>query len=211
MIISHEHKFVFVQVPQTGSSFIGNYLINHFAGKSVLDKHSVYTEFLDTATQKEQSYWSIVGKRNPLDRATTRFARHLNKSGIRPTSIREIQTLFEDWFWERFIKRNKRISDPHLRESHPFVDYMIGQENLEQDLARVLNELGLEVARIPKWRKRTKNKLDHYSQYYSDALIPLALETFRDEMSMLNYEIPAWCSRRLNLESSIQDLVGRTQ
>ena len=85
MIISSEYRLVFIQVPQTASTFLGKFFVDVFEGKQILGKHSTYKEFLNVATPDEKTYRSIIGKRNPLDKAATRYARRVSRRGIRPS------------------------------------------------------------------------------------------------------------------------------
>ena len=117
MIISHEHNFVFVQVPTTGSTFLGRFFEQEFGGELILDKHSTYTDFLEIATQEQASYRSIIGKRHPLDMLTTRFARRIKRSGVRHASIEETQADFERWLWEKFIRQKHKRLNPHIKHS----------------------------------------------------------------------------------------------
>ena len=109
LIISSEHRFVFVQVPQTASTFLGNFFVERFAGKNMLDKHSTYREFLEVATAEEKTYRRIIGKRNPMDKAATRYARRVERRGIEHRNTEQRLADFESWFRERYveIKRNK--------------------------------------------------------------------------------------------------------
>ena len=186
MIISREHRFVFVQVPQTASTFLGNLFIEKYGGEKILDKHSTYTEFLKVATEDEKTYAVMIGKRNPMNKAATRYARRVERRGIEHRNMEEILNDFEINKW-----------NPHLRECYPYADHVISQENLVHDLCATFSALDLAADDIPPWSERTGKKLDHYSHYYSDALVPLALEAFGNEMDQLNYKVPSWCERRL--------------
>ena len=45
MIISHRHRFVFVELPRTGSSAVRRELRELYDGVPILHKHSTYDEF----------------------------------------------------------------------------------------------------------------------------------------------------------------------
>ena len=197
LIISSEHRIVFVQVPQTASMFLGNFFTEQFEGKQVLDKHSTYTEFLEVAAEDENTYRTIIGKRNPINKAATRYARRVERRGIEHRYMEEMLTDFEIWFRSRYVDIERNKWNPHLRESYPYMNHVIRQESLVSDLRATLSALDLAADDIPPWSEKTRNKLGHYSHYYSDALVPHAVEAFRNEMDQLNYEVPAWCERRL--------------
>ena len=200
LIISHEHRFVFVQVPQTASTFLGNLFIEKYGGEKILDKHSTYTEFLKVATEDEKTYAIIIGKRNPMNKAATRYARRVERRGIEHRNMEEILNDFEIWFRSRYVDIERNKWNPHLRRCYSYADHVISQENLVHDLRATFSALDLAADDIPPWSETTRKKLDHYSHYYSDALVPLALEAFGDEMDQLNYKVPSWCERRLAAE-----------
>ena len=54
MIISHKHKYVFIELPMTGSTAINNELRENYDGIYVLKKHSSYRDFLKDATEAEK-------------------------------------------------------------------------------------------------------------------------------------------------------------
>ena len=68
MIISHKHKYVFVELPQTASSAIAKELKANYDGHEILFKHALYsTDFLKQAKPEEKAYKVISGMRNPMD------------------------------------------------------------------------------------------------------------------------------------------------
>ena len=106
MIINHEHRYVYVEVPRTGSSAVRKELQEMYGGEHILRKHATYRDFLRQATQDvrdfaakmprsngrtgsigtvatedEKTYFVFSGIRNPLDVAVTRYV-HL-KSNVK--------------------------------------------------------------------------------------------------------------------------------
>lgn len=73
MIISGEHRYVFVELPRTGSTAIRKELLNQYGGRKILQKHSTYQEFLRTANEEEKRYFVFSGVRNPLDDAVSHY------------------------------------------------------------------------------------------------------------------------------------------
>ena len=83
MVISHLHRYVYVEVPRTGSSAISRELRENYDGEQILRKHATYRDFLREATEDEQSYFTFSGVRNPLDVAVTRYV-HLTRNPKEP-------------------------------------------------------------------------------------------------------------------------------
>tara|TARA_R110002124_G_scaffold175649_1_gene343464 strand:- start:41 stop:211 length:171 start_codon:yes stop_codon:yes gene_type:complete len=56
MIISHKYKYLFVEVPHTGSTSISEELVANYDGHPILKKHSQYIDFLRQASKEEKDY-----------------------------------------------------------------------------------------------------------------------------------------------------------
>lgn len=73
MIISQTHRYVFVELPRTGSTAVEKELIASYDGKRILKKHSTYRDFLRQASADERSYFAFSSIRNPMDDAVSRY------------------------------------------------------------------------------------------------------------------------------------------
>ena len=73
MIISHRHRYVFVELPRTGSTAVSDELRAHYDGVRILAKHSTYHDFLRIATEDEKRYFTFSCIRDPLDDAVSRY------------------------------------------------------------------------------------------------------------------------------------------
>jgi hypothetical protein len=75
MIISHKHKFLFVELPLTASTAISRELRANYGGEKILFKHATYQDFLRVANTHEREYFVFSGLRNPLDKAVSHLGR----------------------------------------------------------------------------------------------------------------------------------------
>lgn len=73
MIISHEHKYVYIALPRTGSTAVEKELLAEYAGQRIMNKHSTYGDFLKKASEEERRYFAFSSIRNPLDDAVSRY------------------------------------------------------------------------------------------------------------------------------------------
>ena len=73
MIISHQHKYLFVELPRTGTTAVSRELRLMYAGTRILRKHSSYQEFLRKASDEEKKYFVFTCIRNPLDDAVSHY------------------------------------------------------------------------------------------------------------------------------------------
>ena len=73
MIISDDHRYVYVELPRTGSTAVAKELIAQYGGRRILKKHSTYLDFVDVAEEGQLGYFVFSSIRNPLDDAVSRF------------------------------------------------------------------------------------------------------------------------------------------
>ncbi len=78
MIISHTHRFVFIEVPLTGTTAIARELRASYGAEEILGKHAHLSEFLRVASPAEREYRVCAGVRHPLDRLLSYFTKLRN-------------------------------------------------------------------------------------------------------------------------------------
>ena len=79
MIISHKHRYLFVELPHTGTTAITKELRLNYDGKSILFRHATYQEFLLHATEDEKRYFVFSCIRNPMDDAVSCYFKYRNQ------------------------------------------------------------------------------------------------------------------------------------
>ena len=91
MVISHEHRYLFVELPHTGSTAIHAELCSNYTGENILHKHAYYHEFLKVASSEEKKYFAFSGLRNPLDEAVSIFFKYKTNHGnyINPRQMKK--------------------------------------------------------------------------------------------------------------------------
>src|SRR5690242_2440526 len=89
MVISDKYKYVFVELPLTGSTAISNELCEMYDGKKILRKHSKYQEFLEVAKEEQKKYFVFSGIRNPMDLVVSEFLKKKNNHKQRYTTPSE--------------------------------------------------------------------------------------------------------------------------
>ena len=80
MIISHKYKYLFIGLPLAASTAISKELCEQYEGIPILSKHSIYQDFLKTATEEEKKYKVIACARNPLDISVSYYTKMINNS-----------------------------------------------------------------------------------------------------------------------------------
>jgi hypothetical protein len=206
MIISHEHKYLFVEVPCTGSTAISHELRENYGGEEILYKHANYTEFRHKATPEERRYFTFAGVRNPLDTLVSHYVRlQRNHRGVytNPEKFERNGGWVPDAHLERFafVQQQKASFPQFLRRFfrsvyHEWVllgyrhfDYVIRFEDLQVHFERVVNLVGLKPVRPLPARNRT-GRQDHFKDYYTPDIYDHALRVFGPFMREWGYSFP---------------------
>ena len=205
MIISHKYKYLFVELPRTGSSAISRELCANYDGVQILYKHAAYNDFLKSATAREKTYFAFSCIRNPLDDAVSLYFKYKTdhkkqfsrmKAGILTYSSRKrfyfVRNTNAD-FPTYFIKFYKIPYNNWSSLSHREFDYVIRFDNLQDDFAKTLELIGIEQIRpLPSINKTNGRERDFLS-YYTPEAIARAKRVFGPFMKEWGYEFPpAW-------------------
>jgi len=207
MIISHKHKYLFVELPRTGSTAISRELRQYYDGAPILHKHATYNDFLKIATAEEKKYFVFAGIRNPLDDAVSLYFKlESDHHKIWTDSLKKkrnkrlIDYVRLSMF--RFIKNRKADFPSYFKKyyklpynnwselSHRGFDFLIHFENLQDDFADALRLIGIESIRpLPVVNKTDKRDKDYVS-YYTPEIIPRAKRVFGPYMNHWGYRFP---------------------
>lgn len=206
MIISHKHRYIFVELPHTGSTAIHNELCESYEGIPILYKHACYGEFLRVATAEEKKYFVFSGIRNPLDEAVSVYFKYKTDHRGRYSDPRRYRDekkyqadrqTFEfvtgtNADFPTFLKRFYRFPyDNWSRLAHHKFDFVIRFEHLQEDFAKVLELMGVpQVRPLPSVNKTGKKKEDFLS-YYTPDIRNHAKRVFGPFMQKWGYEFPA--------------------
>ena len=76
MIISHIHRYLFVELPRTGSSAVSKELILNYDAENILRKHATYRDFLKQASKQEKEYFVFSSIRNPMDKILSLYFKY---------------------------------------------------------------------------------------------------------------------------------------
>ena len=210
MIISHEHRYVFVQLPHTACTAVGKELCEHYGGEKILWKHSTYREFGRVATPEELTYYTFSSIRNPLDVALTKFFKYRNQRGggekfdverthrsrggwVSRGDLRRYQWVSEhpDATFGDFLQHFNRLTyDNWSVLDHDRFDRVIRYEHLQEDFAAVLADLDIDPVRPLPVHFRTEGKDDDLDAQYPPEARGRAAAVFGPFMQKWGYELP---------------------
>lgn len=207
MIISDVYKYVFVELPRTGSTAIATELCKNYSGAHILYKHATYDEFFRIASPEQRSYFVFSGIRNPLDDAVSLYFKlrtdhegNLNRKrgfytrlfyAFRSRQSRFINRKDAD-FSQYFLRYYNWPYDNWSTLSHKSFDYVIRFEDLQRGFTEVLRMIGAEQERPLPARNRTAERNLQYHDYYTPKAKARAQWVFAVYMEKWNYPFP-WC------------------
>ena len=185
MIIGHEHKYVFVELPRTGSTAISRELTQKYGGEEILKKHATYRDFAKIATSQERDYFTFSAVRNPMDKIVSLYFKYktnqrnyesdetYKNSNFLVTRLMKSQYRFvkeRDASFSEFFMRFYRLPyDDWSSLDHDKMDFVMRFEHLAGDFSEVLRRLGVKPVRpLPVVNKTTGKEQDYWSYFEPD-------------------------------------------
>lgn len=212
MIISHKHKYLFIEIPHTGSTAISKELIEKYDGESILHKHANYCEFKRIARSEELQYFVFAGVRNPLDEAASLYMKFLNNhDGLYTDPKNLIKN--GGWLSEKKVKTfefvqatqdfnlflRKHFSPPYtdnININKKYCDYVMKFEQLDKEFSKVLQLIGVKKVRSLPIVNKT-NKKDDYLGLYTHESAEYAKKVFWPFMQEWGYDLPKeWTDKK---------------
>lgn len=207
MIISHQHKYLFVELEHTGSTAISQELCANYAGAPILHKHAFYHEFQKIASAEEKKYFVFASVRNPLDEAVSLYFKCKNnhKNNFTNPAMRKKNgghISDDDLQRFRFIRDagadfpvyfKKFYTMPYDNFSslaHKKFDFILRFENIQDDFAQVLKMMGIEQTRPLPATNKTAGKENHFLSFYTPDIRDQAKRVFGPFMQKWDYEFP---------------------
>lgn len=212
MIISHRHRYVFVELPLTGSTAIAKELIDLYDGERFLLKHATYRDFLRACQSDWRDYFAFSGIRHPLDQAVSQYEKLVSdhkgrisgrgqtdrRRGIHFALVRAAENRRfayvhgADVSFSHFLRKFYKL--PYSNWSvldHDRLNSIIRFENISADFARTLEMIGLESKRQLPIVNKTEGKRDWIEYFDSPEMQKYAYRIFGPFMRHWNYDFPA--------------------
>ncbi|HXG40434.1 MAG TPA: sulfotransferase family 2 domain-containing protein [Candidatus Limnocylindrales bacterium] len=207
MIISDRYRYVFVELPRTGSTAVRQELRELYDGRPVLDKHATYGEFLRIARPEQRRYFVFSAIRNPLDDAVSRYFKlktdHKQRFTGRQGRHKRLVNRIIDERMYRYLERTNadfptfflhfyRLPyDTWASLDHERFDYVMRFERLAEDFETVLRTIGIEPQRPLPIVNRTSGRDRNFAVYYPPETWQRARRVFGPYMERWGYEFPA--------------------
>lgn len=207
MIVSHRHRYVFVELPRTGCTAVRRELLSLYDGEPILYKHVTYPEFLKVASEEEKRYFVFSTIRNPLDQTVSRYFKlktdHQGQfSDPRAAPRKRLVDRIRDGYifryvrttdadFTQYVRRFRRLPyDTWASLSHHEFDFVMRFETLADDFERALRLIGIEPQRRLPVVNRTAARDRDFDTYYPPALRRQARRVFGPYMERWGYRFP---------------------
>lgn len=227
MIISHKYKFLFIGLPFSASSAITKDLHAKYEGEPYLRKHSLYHDFIKTATKKEKEYFVFAVLRNPMEIVATSYSKmkanakgnftnpelfkenggHITKfQRIKYNFIKDNNSTFQQYFLKFYRKPYDNLFSITLENC----DFIIQYNNIENDYILALEKAGIKNPSPLPVANKTVGKEKELSFYYSNEVRERAISVFGPFMQKHNVDFPnSWGNVTVPLISRIRFNVFR--
>jgi Sulfotransferase domain len=188
MVISDQHRFVFVNLPQTASTAVSKELVASYGAREFLFKHALWrTDYLRNANAEQKKYRVISGLRNPLDITVSTYFKVKSDHEGRYSNTNEHK--IQHGFLRKHIMKwwNRRSADmilggkmtftqwflkahrvPYASWSildHQRFDCLIRYENLQEDFTQALRTLNIPQVRPLPVTNKTAIKDKVFTDY----------------------------------------------
>jgi len=206
MIISNKNKYLFVELPRTGTTAISKELIANYDGESILWKHAPLNKFLQNASAEQKSYFVFACMRNPIDRTFSLYNKLLNDHGNEYSVLRSKRFYnLQAWYFYRqfqFINEHNASFADYLKKfysvlpyddwitlDYSFFDKVIRFDKLNEDFKNTLAAIGLEIKRdLPS--VNTTRKMSSMSEELDNDSINLLNRVFGVYLQKMGFQLP---------------------
>jgi len=188
MIISDEFKFVYIDVPKTGSVSFERTFRENFSGKQVYPTHNKnLAKHCREIPEYAKDYTTVVSVRNPYTRAVSLYSYHLRATGMTTAAysfenfldmIIANQEKYEKDNYLMYLSIHRYLSPILLNESTHFIQLEHAEEQINK-----LSFVNTGI-KLP-WR-------NHGESPSEDVLTPSAIDKINrwanDEFEQFGYE-----------------------
>ena len=184
-MISHKHRFIFIEVPKTGTTTICSILKNNFDAVQPY-KHLDIEQYKEKFPKETSSYFKFSFVRNPWSRVVSLYHR---KEGMQ---MKSEMTFSEFVGWIRLATDTcimptpkKYMIDFFKIDNKLKMDFIGKFENLQEDFNTICDKIG-----IPQQQLSHKNPTKHkyYTEYYDEETKQIVAEKYAKDIEYFGYE-----------------------
>ena len=210
-MINHDNKYVFIQIPKTGSDSVCSTLLHSYnKSRNMLSQlkntdifgglghHCSIKKLINKTGNNFDNYFIFTFVRNPYDRLVSEYLyipKYLDAG-------RTCLTVNEGYDSRSF--KNKFPTFTHYVKSHPKIPFVSGHEtsqkelvdgrafnfigrfeNIQEDFNYVCDKIGIERQQL-QHRNKTTHK--HYTEYYDEGTRQIVAEKYAKDIEYFGYK-----------------------
>jgi len=226
MVISDEHKYVFIEHSRSASTAIARELVRKYGGRRILFKHASYDDFTAYANDEQKKYFTFSGLRHPMDIVVSHYTklrsdhkgrqsnRKWNRKGkgkLRVYFNKSINSVLyrdivrRDATFPQFFRKFYYLPfTDWSMVSHHKLDFIIRFENLQDDFSELLQKLNLKQKREMRVVNPSEGKAKDFAAYYDDSCIKRAKFVFGPYCQHWEYKLPeSWNHQKVSFLSRV--------
>ena len=197
MLLSHEHKFIFVHVQKTGGTSVMKALRPYCDPKALADieraglpAHATAKEIIAALGRPMwDEYFTFAFERNPWDKCVSLYYyqlehRHRYAKPLRPREPTFGQWLYPFGVWPKKLKPSFARYEVDGRVG---VKFLGSFENLAADFAEVCRRIGLEDVQLPFANRSQLRPEGGYRGHYSARAKRRIERVFHREIALGHY------------------------
>lgn len=198
-MISDKHKFIFIEVPKTGTTTVCFTLSKEFDAKYPLGntrhdgKHWDIEQYKEAYPVKFKSYFKFSFVRNPWSRVVSLYQRNEGQQWKNKISFMEFVNWIElatDTCALKSVKRDpkKNMLDFFKIDNKVEMDFIGKLENIQEDFDTVCDKIGLPRKQLGH---ANSSEHKHYTKYYNNKTKKMIGEKFAEDIEYFGYEFEA--------------------
>lgn len=227
MIISHEHKFIFLKTKKTAGTSL------EIALSKICGKRDVITplEYNDDKIRKRikgrppQNFTQGMKNHTTAEKLTELISSHIWNGYTKITSVRNTYDMMvSKYYWERQEERDfdewysnyKKSAtcnwEIYTINNKPAMDFYIRYEHIIEDCSELSKLLGLEYDLgnlISKIRTKHEHRESQWPEIGRESLLKIASDA-KQEIEYFNYKIPECYKTILDTEIDNGKIQGRS-
>lgn len=175
-MISHSHKFLFIQIKKTATSSTHGALSRYMEfDYSKISRHAKYSEVAEFYPESK-NYFKFSFVRNPWDRMLSTY---FFKKGVARIKI-DPNMSFKEF-----------LSQYNHPDQYSYIEgfdnnFFIGRfENLQQDFDIVCDKIGIPQRKLPHANKSSHN---YYTEYYDDESREIVARRYARDIEYFGYQ-----------------------
>jgi hypothetical protein len=179
-MINHKLKFIFVEIPKTGTTTIRSTIEGWpHSHMNIVELQNLLTE------QQFKEYFKFAYVRNPWDRTVSLY--HYIRRNSRH---RYHKQCISDGNFSTYLKSEHLESLPQQydfisKHGKNLLDFVGKFENLQEDFNIICDKIGIPKIKLPH---KNKSNHKHYTEYYDDETRQIVAERYAKDIKYFGYK-----------------------